>query len=48
LADDIGQINPVVFAVPTTASVQVHQVVISREDTVVTRAPFTVQAAGGN
>ena len=48
LADDIGQINREVFSVPRTASVQVHQVVISLDGTVVARAPFTVMAADAN
>jgi hypothetical protein len=47
-ADDVGDIYQVVFTVPLTASVQVHQVVISLDDIVVARVPFTVTAAGAN
>jgi hypothetical protein len=38
----------VVFVVPLTASVQVHQVMISLEGAVVARTPFAVTAAGAD
>lgn len=48
LADDIGEIYQVVFTVPLTASVQVHQVMISLDGIVVARVPFTVTSADAN
>jgi len=44
LADDIGQILPVVYQVPPTASVGLHQVVVELDGIVIARAPFTVTA----
>jgi hypothetical protein len=45
LADDIGQLNPMFYSVPLTASVGMHQVVAELDGTVVARTPFTVTAA---
>ncbi len=44
LADDQGQLNPLFYSVPLTASVGVHQVVAELDGTVVARVPFTVTA----
>jgi hypothetical protein len=44
LADDIGQLNPVPYLVPLTASVELHQVIVELDGTVVARALFTVTA----
>jgi hypothetical protein len=45
LADDIGQLNPLPYSVPLTASVEIHQVVAELDGTVVARAAFAVTAA---
>jgi hypothetical protein len=42
LADDVGQILGVVYQVPASASVGIHQVVAEQDGTVVARSPFTV------
>jgi hypothetical protein len=44
LADDIGQIFPVVYQVPPTASAELHQVVVELDGIVIARAPFAVTA----
>jgi hypothetical protein len=42
LADDIGQIHSLTYVVPLDTSVELHQVVIELDGTVVARAAFTV------
>jgi hypothetical protein len=42
--DDLGQMPPLTFKVPETASVDKHQVVVELDDVVVARASFSVTA----
>jgi hypothetical protein len=48
LADDVGQINLVTYTVPLTASIDLHQVAVELDGTVVVRVPYTVTAANAN
>jgi hypothetical protein len=44
VADDLGQMPPVVFNVPQSALVGKHQVVVESDGVVVARASFSVTA----